>query len=326
MPSFPAASGVITRFFIETFLFGIYLVLFLTVLYLKLVRSNDRHRTASFWVLIGLIIQWCLIFAHWIDTIHETYHSFVTLSGGLEATLYWSNIARPTSLLQITTFILTHIITDTLVIQRLFVIFSRTYLPIAVPVALLMGQIVAGSGLINVFAHPTRESLTVLALHVLSNGWVTSTLVLSIAISFYSTAAISWKIWSIRRGLIGTKLQTYGPDRMSVMFFFAVFVESAALQAATAIVLLVLFQVGVAGQAVLMPVTPVIYGISTISIHVRVSLGYSNEPRTQPTMSLSQNNAARINFTTTTQTDDMYTGGRRRGDEEHALAVYGEAK
>ncbi|KAJ7634674.1 hypothetical protein FB45DRAFT_1025603 [Roridomyces roridus] len=281
MPGFNS-SGTLTRLLLETLFCSFYFVLFPTLIYLRIVRRRGRditipHKSTAFWVFVGLIVQFITITIHWIDTIWEAYQTVVVLGGGDRALEFLRDVSRPSSIIQITTFVVAFIFTDALVIHRLWIIFSRQTLPVIVPLLLLVAQAITGGGLISIYAAPSKKVLNVVIFHALGNGWVTGSLVSSILISTYSTVMISWKILSIHRAL--SNLDAHASDGVKLTFFLAVLVESAALQTATAFAILIAFQLDFIGQSILVPIAPSIYGISSVLIHIRVALGWSHGPR-----------------------------------------------
>ncbi|KAJ7461786.1 hypothetical protein B0H11DRAFT_115194 [Mycena galericulata] len=161
-------------------------------------------------------------------------------------------------------------------IYRLYVIFGHRRAPAIFPLILLVGQAVAGGGVISAFVkfNPTDSEFT---FYSWSNGWVSTTLVLTIAISAYSSAMISRKIWWTRRAvgslnLLSAQVSSGGVQPLS---FLAIVVESAALQTAASLALLVTFQLGSYSQALWQQISPAIFGISTVLIHARVGLGWA---------------------------------------------------
>ncbi|KAJ7636947.1 hypothetical protein FB45DRAFT_907807 [Roridomyces roridus] len=286
--------SVLTRFLIESFLCGVYFTIFTAVMYMKFRRAPTAHSPHSLrrrgtltgraracsasmsCVIFALVVQFCLILTHLIGTTYESYVSLVRLGGEDSAAIFFSDISRPSSVLQISTFILSSLVTDMLVIHRLFVIWSRRLDVVIFPLLSLLGQAISGGGVIHLYVVPNSHNLTTLTLHDLSNGWGTCTLVLSIVISAYSTAFIAGRIWCIRRSV--RELTSHAPEGSQLMTFLVIFVESAALQTALAISILVTFQRGVTAEGVLQPIAPVVFGLSSILIHARVSLGVAYQP------------------------------------------------
>ncbi|KAJ6533366.1 hypothetical protein B0H10DRAFT_2247224 [Mycena sp. CBHHK59/15] len=96
MPSIATASLAETC--LEIFLYGVYTVLFTTVIYLF--RSRRRilpEKRPALWVFLGLVVQFLTITAHWIDTIYETFFTFVRFGGGAAAEAFYLDLTTPSS-------------------------------------------------------------------------------------------------------------------------------------------------------------------------------------------------------------------------------------
>ncbi|KAJ7471980.1 hypothetical protein FB451DRAFT_312116 [Mycena latifolia] len=274
---------------LEIFLYGVYAVLFTAVIYLFRNRSESSpEKRPARWVLLGLVAQFLIITAHWINTIYNTFFGIVHLGGGTAAEAFYSNLSSPTAILHITFLVTCTLLTDLLVIHRLYVICSHRRDFVIFPLVLLVGQAVSGSGVIYRCAKSyTDEGF--LIQYSLANPWVTTNLVLSILISTYSSAVLSWKIRGISRGL--KRLTQHISGGAPLTSILAILVESAALQTTTTMGILVTFHVGFVGQVVWEGAAPAIFGISTVLIHARIGLGWAHEADRQ-----IGSNPTRINF------------------------------
>ncbi|KAJ7461792.1 hypothetical protein B0H11DRAFT_2056052 [Mycena galericulata] len=137
-------------------------------------------------LLLCLAAQFLTVSSHWITTLYRIYFALVHLGGGPAGDAYYVDLSTPSSVAQVALFVVCTLLTDLLVIHRLYVIFGRRRAPAMFPLILLVGQAVAGGGLISVFAtfDPTVSEFT---FYSWSNGWVSTALVLTIAISVYSS-------------------------------------------------------------------------------------------------------------------------------------------
>ncbi|KAJ6552037.1 hypothetical protein DFH09DRAFT_600908 [Mycena vulgaris] len=271
---------------LEIFLYGVYAVLFTAVIYLFRSRRGSQPETVR-WVLLGLVVQYLTITAHWINTIYETFFVFLHL-GGDAAAAFYSDLSTPSAVMHITLLVICTLVTDLLVIHRLYAICSHRPKAILIPAILLVGEAVSGGGIIIGFtkSYP-NEGYSIE--YSLSNGWVTTHLVVSILISTYSSGMISWKIWRIRKALNILSDHISGVTPLTSVL--AILVESAALQTITSIGILVTFHVGFIGQVVCSGNAAAIFGISTVLIHARIGLGWAHQPDRQ-----NGSNPTRINF------------------------------
>ncbi|KAJ7102886.1 hypothetical protein C8R44DRAFT_808706 [Mycena epipterygia] len=297
------ATAVLIEAFVEIFFYGVYVVLFATVMYL----SRSRHglipeKRPIRWLLLGLCVQFLIITAHWIDTIYRACFGFLHLGGGTAAEVFYLDQSAPYAVADVTLFVICTLVTDILVIHRLYVISSHRLNIIVFPLTALMGQTgasltqngcchllcfatVGGAGIIYRFV----KSLPGDNSYSLSNGWVTTALVSSIVISMYSSAMISWKICRISKAL--NRLSEHLSGGMRLTSVLAILVESAVLQSVATIAILISFQFGFVGQLVWEGIAPVIFGISTILIHVRIGLGWAHDADGQ-----ANSNPTRIHF------------------------------
>ncbi|KAJ7091070.1 hypothetical protein C8R44DRAFT_891757 [Mycena epipterygia] len=192
------AAAFLSGTFLEIFLYGVYTVLFSTVMYLFHRQHRIPGRKSARWVLLGLVLQ------------------FVTI-----------------------------------------------------PAVLVFTEICDG-GVVYRFvkSHPGE-------LPLLLNAWATGTLVLSIMTSVYGSAMISWKICRVTRALSGLSERISGSMRLTSVL--AILVESAMLQTATTISIVVSFQLGSTDQYIVLAIAPAVFGISTVLIHVRIGLGWAHD-------------------------------------------------
>ncbi|KAJ6552035.1 hypothetical protein DFH09DRAFT_1167748 [Mycena vulgaris] len=285
MPS-SISTAILVEACLENLLYGLYVVLFTTVIYLfRSRREGLSGRRPARWVLLGLITQFLVITAHWVSPLSFIFFAIVHLGGGAAAEVFYVDLSTPFSVLNITLLAICAIVTDLLVIYRLYVICAHQRNIILFPLVLLVGQAVCGSGLIHRFVKWDDRDDSFIAYTL--NGWVTANLVLSIMISTYSSGMISWKILRTSRGL--NRLSEHNGGGIQLVSLLAILVESAALQTTTTIGILVTFQVGFVGETVLAGIAPADF--SDILIHARIGLGWAHDPARQ-----IEFNPTRINF------------------------------
>ncbi|KAJ7242398.1 hypothetical protein B0H12DRAFT_1236789 [Mycena haematopus] len=135
-------SSSVVETFLETFCYGAYLVLFTAVIYLFPTRNGrgSSQKRPALWVLFGLVLQFLIITAHWINTMNETYYTVVRLGGGSAAAIYYFNLSEVPSIIHITLFVLCSLITDLLVVHRTYVICSHKRSGIVFPLAILLAE------------------------------------------------------------------------------------------------------------------------------------------------------------------------------------------
>ncbi|KAJ7429338.1 hypothetical protein B0H11DRAFT_2145871 [Mycena galericulata] len=267
LPMSAIVTGNFGAALLELFFYGSYFVLLNTVIYLFHRRHGIPPKNApAALLLLSLVVQFLVITVHAVNTAYQTVFA-IRLGGGAATEAFYLNLSRPSFVANMTLMVITHHLTDAFVLHRLYVIFSRGRKVMIFPVICFLAQIVSGCGVIyrSATSDPDEDYLT------LSNGWLTAKLIASILISAYSSAAISWRIWRIRRALQKTS------EHMRLTSLLAILVESAVLQTATTIGMLASFQYKWgAGEFIWTGIAPAVFGVSTILIHARIGLGWAH--------------------------------------------------
>ncbi|KAJ6535621.1 hypothetical protein B0H19DRAFT_1271360 [Mycena capillaripes] len=309
MSSSVLSAGLIQAF-LELTLYGIYFVVFSTVFYLFWHGPGLTKRPRIF-VFLALVVQFLAITAHWINTMYGTYLPFVKIGGGAEAEHFYRTLGRPALKTHVILTEMTNTLTDCLVIHRLYVIWEYKLSIVAFPLLLLVIQIVGGIGSICGIFTQTQANF-----HAWSFGWVTANLVASLVISGYSTGMaaliphdpvltfkgmMSFKILSLSRmvqhfGLpLGESRRLSGRHRLTSIL--VIMSESAALQTAMNLALLLALQLTAALEPnfVLKGLQAVVLGMSTVLIHARIGLGWTEE--TSRASTTTETNPSTVCFT-----------------------------
>ncbi|KAF8201373.1 hypothetical protein K438DRAFT_1821921 [Mycena galopus ATCC 62051] len=320
MPS--SSTSIVTANLIEAllevFFYGVYAVLFITVLYLFRRRHGiPPKNTPAVWVLLGLLVQFLAVTGHWITTMYQTLFAIGYLQGGQAAQAWYLDLARPSFTANIALLVISHTVTDAIVLQRLYIIFAQARNVMVFPMICFVGQVVSGIGLISRAAtlQPGENYLT------LSNGWLTAKLVASILISTYSSATISWRIWRIRNALHG-KLSQKISHGMRLTSLLAILVESATLQTTTTIGMLVSFQCDwLEGEFIWTGIAAAAFGVSTVLIHARIGLGWAADNSDRP-IGNTRPPTSRVKFTDPSRMlDEEKTLGMSESDYKSGSAV-----
>ncbi|KAJ6544156.1 hypothetical protein B0H19DRAFT_1238672 [Mycena capillaripes] len=265
-------SAGLIQAFLELTLYGVYFVIFSTVVYLFWHRpALTRPRI---FVFLALVTQFLVITAHWINTIYGTYLPFVQLGGGAEAENFYHTLGTPSLKTHIVLTETTNTLTDCLVIHRLYVIWDFKFSIVAFPLVLLVLQVVSGSGSIYGFFTQSQASF-----HAWSIGWITTNLVASLVLS---------------RILQPFAYPLSGRHRL--ISILVIMIESAALQTAMNLALLLAFHIGGAVEPnfILKGVQAVVLGMSSVLIYARIGLGWTQE---NPSASSGTTNPSSISFT-----------------------------
>ncbi|KAF7305450.1 hypothetical protein HMN09_00797700 [Mycena chlorophos] len=259
-------SSALVESLLETGLFGVYAVLSVTVIYLF--RSRDRRPPSV--VLVGLGTQFIVSTAHWINTLYVVHHALGRMDREA-AGEYLGNVSAPTLRTNVGLCQACALITNLLLIHRVYVVFGRQILAVVPALALGMAQTACSIGIMYIVMHAHRGEQFTEIFHA-SNPWVTSMLVTSLLVSVYCTGSIAWRILSVRRGLKpGNRIES-GTSLITVL---STIVESAALQMASTMGLLITYRIRFVGLVVFGESMPLLLSISTVLIYVRIGLGWA---------------------------------------------------
>ncbi|KAF5368572.1 hypothetical protein D9758_002407 [Tetrapyrgos nigripes] len=152
---------------------------------------------------------------------------------------------------------------------------ARDWKVIVPPLILLVGNIVAEISIL--FLYIRADTATVIFDHGLQK-WITSFFIINVCINIITTSMMAFKIWSTHQYWSRYNVEN-GSFLMSIL---RVFLESAALQLVTQIVLLILYAIKDNAQEILLQSAVPIVGITfnVIAIRIRIHLISSTKPTT----------------------------------------------
>ncbi|KAJ7616070.1 hypothetical protein FB45DRAFT_935232 [Roridomyces roridus] len=256
--SFSIVSLNLAGLALSTFFYGIYFVLFFISMYLLMRRSQTGesiYRTAVF---NSALLLFILITSHWIMILARIFLAF---QEERNAELFLADSRQSTALAQNTIVVFCTLIGDSLIIHRLWVVWSGSKLVLIFPVVSLLGLTVDSfvSDYVNwryadVFANPSLKVGAVLTL--LTN--------------VYCTALITWRIWAVTR-------RSMPVGGTNLMHFLVIWIESTAFHAFWAILFFVLYQAESEFQYIVIEAVPEVVGFVNTLIHTRVGLGWTSE-------------------------------------------------
>ncbi|KAJ7438976.1 hypothetical protein FB451DRAFT_1302888 [Mycena latifolia] len=129
---------------IELTLYRAFTVVFCTVVYLFSSRGLISKRRPAFFVFLALVLLFLSITAHLVNAIHALYFAFIHLGGGVQAELLYFSLSSPTTIAHMSLVGVASFITDSLVIHRLYAVWSCQRRVIIFPLIVLCAQTVAG--------------------------------------------------------------------------------------------------------------------------------------------------------------------------------------
>ncbi|KAF7374184.1 hypothetical protein MSAN_00300200 [Mycena sanguinolenta] len=136
------------------------------------------------------ISAWALFIAvtgFWVVTVIRCFEGFIYFKDGQDASTYFTDTARPVATIGYVFFGVALVIGDSMIIYRLWVVWSLNKTVIILPVLGLCGFIASGVIAVEDKLHINRVRPVGLTLCT----------VFTIVTNVYCTALIAWKIWEI---------------------------------------------------------------------------------------------------------------------------------
>ncbi|KAF7353848.1 hypothetical protein MVEN_01070400 [Mycena venus] len=267
VPRIPSALATVV---IETFFYGIYIVLFITSVYLLFtVQSRGLRRGSSIFlspILCGGSVLFIAVTGHWVLTIDRLFLAFANVESGANPLLFYGDFSQVTQIAQSSFLLASLAIVDALFVHRLWTVWRHNPAVMVFPTLTLLGLVVSAVGVMYDFSQfKPGDSVDELA-----NGWIIADCAFTVLTNIYCTSFIAWRLWRVQSILkpVG------GRTLLSVL---AIIVESAALSAAWAIFFILTYVVR-SNLRFLVDVTPAIVGTTNMLIYVRVGMGWAHSP------------------------------------------------
>ncbi|KAJ7234522.1 hypothetical protein B0H12DRAFT_157444 [Mycena haematopus] len=267
MLNVPRAPAALATVVIETFFYGVYVVLFQTSVFLLFTaQSRGFRRERSIWLsplLCGGTVLFIAVTGHWILSIDRLFLAFVTVNNPVQ---FYGDFSQPTQLIQ-TGFLLASLSTvDALFVHRLWTVWAHNRYVMIFPTAAILGIIVCAVGVLYDFSQFKAGD----SVFDLANGWIMVDCGLTAFTNMYCTALIAWRLWRVQ-----SILKPVGGN--SLMSVLNIIVESAALSATWALFFIITY-VAHSNLRFLIDVTPAIVATTNMLIYVRVGLGWAYAP------------------------------------------------
>ncbi|KAJ7348610.1 hypothetical protein DFH08DRAFT_936498 [Mycena albidolilacea] len=266
MPPPSLTSMNLASIILMSFFYGIYFVLFATSMYLLFRHVKGVPGSAAYAVVMRstLFISACALFiaitGFWVVTVIRCFEGFIYFKDGLDANTYFTDTSRRAETIGYVFFALALVIGDSMIIHRLWIVWSFNKTVIILPVLGLCGFIVSGVVAVQTVLHID---------HARQVGLTLCT-VFTIMTNVYCTALISWKIWRITSICIPV-------GGMNLRHFVGLIVESAAIYTSWIIFYSVTHQMKSLLQFFAVGPIPSVVGIANALIHARIGLGQTIE-------------------------------------------------
>ncbi|KAJ7097135.1 hypothetical protein B0H15DRAFT_32432 [Mycena belliarum] len=281
MPDITLLPANLTALILESCLYGILLLLFLSTISVLATRrtmavagdNRAKRRDFTSRVFLGVAGLFIIITVHWGIVIYRAFFAFTQLGNATSEFGFYGDPTQPSEVAELILFFAAVLVGDALIIHRLWIIWGGNRYVMIVPICSLVGAFVTAFGTIYVgvrFPPGARPYL----FGIVTKPWTGAACLCSFLTMIYSTAFI---VIRISRAADKT-----APDSR-LMSFLAILVESAALQALwlafTAATIFTTSDV----EIIAAETFPAVIGISNLLILARVSLGWSQGSTTPPT-------------------------------------------
>ncbi|KAF7371388.1 hypothetical protein MSAN_00775300 [Mycena sanguinolenta] len=251
---------------LESCLYGIYLVLTVTALWLTFGQNAGSGRrgtpTYSSPIFVGALMLLITITGHWILTVDRGFLAFIYLADTLGPLGFYGDLSQTTEVVKTGFLVTTLAIGDATIIHRLWIVWGHNNYVILFPAVLLTGVTASGVGITYQFTRYKPGQNVFLSE---AGRWITSDTVFTLCTNVYSTAFIAWPIWNQERAI----KQYGGPSLKSVLI---IIVESAALYTVWTTFFLASYLSRSNLQFIVADCWPAMTGISCMLIYARVGL------------------------------------------------------
>ncbi|KAJ7257846.1 hypothetical protein C8J57DRAFT_1342924, partial [Mycena rebaudengoi] len=280
MPDITILPANLTSLVLESYLYGILVILSTSTIYFFATRRTlagknqaPRHHFTSL-VFLGIASLFLVVTAHWTIAIYQAFFAFIHLGTVVSEDRFYADLSQPSELAKTGFSSAAILLGDALVIYRLWIVWGRHRYIAVFPVLALVGSGVTLVGVLYVSAQ-WEPSLRGQPFYNLSKPWVASGCIFSFLTNVYSTGFIAFRIRQF------THVNSSSESRL--LGILAILVESAALQTLW-LIFSFITQLAESDLAfIFIDSFPVILGISNMLIHARVGLGWSAQNSTTGT-------------------------------------------
>ncbi|KAJ7818973.1 hypothetical protein B0H14DRAFT_3147641 [Mycena olivaceomarginata] len=295
MPSPPTPIMELAAYTVGSLLYGVYLDLFLTSMYILVKRSREAHARPLY--KSPMFVLGCALFVavtgNWIITVIVEFNAFIFFEGGTAPQVYFANNRSAIQAAEWGTGIVTIVLNDYMMIYRLWVVWNYNKAIIGLPLLTWIGLIVCSTlAAIDSWGTVVTANIVIFI----------PVFVFIVVTNVYCTGCIGWKIWSIT-GICQPQNGT------NLNHFLAMVIESSALYTAWTL----FFAISQQRNSVLgyfaFGVWPMISGIANALLQARIGMGKTVEHGTIMT-------TASIHFSTRATAAGSNAGQVSRDNDE----------
>jgi len=264
--AFTADESKLVSIFIQTLLYGAYVVLFIITYWVLLYRRPHGRPVLKSMLLIS-IVMFVLATMHIGVNYTRIYKAFIILRnepGGPAA--FFNELSEFTQIFGSTIYVAQTLVGDSVVLLRCYIVWGRRFSIIAFPLLLLMGSTATGVGILFSFARVVPEAEIFV---VQLSQWIVSFFSMTLATNIICTALVGFRIWFVNR----QNMVLFGHSMRPVLLLV---IESGAVYSATLLTLLILYKTDSWFQYVLLDAVSPIVGLVFSMIIIRIGLGITS--------------------------------------------------
>ncbi|KAJ7722705.1 hypothetical protein B0H16DRAFT_1599973 [Mycena metata] len=248
-------------------LYGVYFVLYILSAYLLIQRSSGAHASPVYrsTIFVSGLFLFVAVTGNFVLTVVRAFLGFIVVENGTVAAAFFDDNSQITTTIQNVCAALAILISDSVIIYRLWIVWSRNKYIIILPILTLFGLMVTLVLSVQTTTHVNN---------IAEDKGLTPGLVFTLVTNLYCTGLISWKIWNIT-----TNASTASGNNLR--HFLIVLVESAGISTTWATFYIVTHQTNSDLQFVALIPLPAVAGIANALIQARIGMGKTVE-RTVP--------------------------------------------
>jgi len=255
--------------FVESILYGIFVVLFIASTFILLRKFRSANNTVNKPMLTASFTMFTLATVHVGVDLRRMLDAFLHSSdhGGPVAVL--GRVDVPIYVLKSTAYAMQTLVGDAFILYRLHLVWSgdrRVVFPILI---CFIASIGVGIGALQAFARASSDA-PVFIIHL--QRWIVSFFSLTLATNFSSTILIAIRIWWMH----GRTKDLVRAGR-SVLPAMVVIIESGSIYSVCLVILLSLYLSGSFSQYIVLDAVTQVIGVVFSLVIVRVALGVSSE-------------------------------------------------
>ncbi|KAF7317773.1 hypothetical protein MKEN_00865100 [Mycena kentingensis (nom. inval.)] len=306
---FPPDEAKLVSIFIQTLLYGAYVVVFGLTMWILLTRRAQKEEVNRTMLFIS-ITMFTFATMHIGVNYTRVIRAFIFYKdqpGGTAG--YFNQLSEFTQIFGSTIYVAQTLVGDAVVLYRCYIVYGRNIAVVAFPLLLLMGSTACGIGILYSFAKVGEAEIFVVQL----KHWILSFFSLTLATNLICTILVAARIYYVNK-----LFESFNMMSTSLRPIALLVIESGMVYSATLMTLLILYQTESWFQYVLLDAVSPIVGLVFSMIIVRIGLGITTASgQTRAAAAAAPNSTIRFGSTSNTHQADS----EATGDNKHAIRL-----